>query len=208
MISLNHMKNKILFLVLVSLLALPNLSFAENNASSTKKETEKRETIRDEIEAKKESLKNSVEERRQNAEDKIKERMDQFVQNVKNRYEAAISRLGILADRIDSRIAKIEKQNTLKETSESTDLSKAKELMVVAREKIEIAKISITDIASTTITTTNTSASTTKEILKQKFNIIKTQIKKAKEDIKTAHAALVDVVNSLKPGQNKEKIEN
>ena len=174
-----------LLLVLVSLLALPNLSFAET----------KKETIKDEIEAKRESIKNSVEERRQNAVDKIKERVDQFVQNVVNRYEAAISRLEKLADRIDSRIAKME--------ADKIDVTKAKELMVKAKAKIEIAKTSIIGI-----TTTISTNATTTALMKEEFKIIKTQVEKAKEDIKTAHAVLVDVVKNLKPGQNKLETEN
>lgn len=192
------MKNKILLLSLVSLLALPNLSLAETNASTTK-----RDTIRDEIENKREMLKNSVEERRQNAVEKIKERVDQFVQNVVNRYEAAVNRLEKLGERIDSRIAKMEKQNTLKETSDSTDLSKAKELMVIARTKIEIAKTSIAGITATVSANATTTA-----LMKEEFKTMKTQVEKAKEDIKVAHVALVDVVKNLKPGQNKLETEN
>ena len=194
------MRNKILLLVLVSLMILPNLSLAESTASSTKnKETEAKEikTIKDKIDAQKESLKNAVEERKQNILGKMKEKIDKFVQNMLERFDAATNRLEKIADRINSRITKME--------AKSVDVSKAKELLTTARTKIDIAKISAAGIASTT---NIYSLSTTTEVIREDFKAVKTQIEKAKEDIKTAHAALVDVINNLKPGQNKEKVEN
>lgn len=217
-----RIENKILFLVLVSLLALPSLSFAEPCTADVKVcsdgsyvsrsgpscefgscptktegvgtkvdlEKKKRETIKDEIEAKRESIKNSVEERRQNATNKIKERIDQFVQNIVDRYEAAVNRLEKLAERIDSRISKME--------ADKIDVKKAKELMVTAKSKIATAKTSIASIT----TTIGTNATTT-ALMKEEFKAIKIQVEKAKEDIKAAHQALIKVVENLKPGKNK-----
>jgi len=185
------MKNKLsLVLISISLVALPNLSLAQTNASAIKS------TIKSEIDAQKAALKNSVEEAKQNATDKIKTQIDQFVQNIINRFDAATARLGKLADRIDSRMAKMEAQKI--------DVSKAKSLMVVARVKLETARISVisislpADVASSTVSSTIAS-------LREDFKIVKTQIEKAKTDIKAAQAALVDVVNSLKPGDEKLK---
>ncbi len=180
--KIKYMKNKLLLLIVISLMILPSLSFAETN----------KETIKSEIDAKKESIKNSVEERRQNAVNKIKERINKFVENVVARYEAATNRLETLADRIESRITKIESRNI--------DVIEAKELLTVARSKIETAKISVANIASTT--SISSLASTTGAI-KKEFEDIKTQMERAKEDIKIAHAALVNVVENLKPGDNK-----
>ncbi len=187
------MKNKLLLFFAVTVLAvLPNLSLA---ASTTPKET-----IKDKIESKKEEIKNNIEERKQNATNQIELRLNQFVGNVIERFNAATSRLDILVQRIDSRITKMEAQNI--------DTTKAKEILVVAKAKIETAKI---DIALVTLNTNPSAssgqvASTTVSALKEAFGITKTQIAKAKQDLKDAHAALVDVVNSLKPGNN--KLEN
>ena len=190
------MKNKLLLSgVIIMLMVLPVVSFAETSTSSAN--VEKGSTIRDKIEAKKEALKNSVEERRQNALNKIIERVNQFVQNIIERFDAATNRLEKLADRINSRITKMEARNV--------DVAKAKELLAAAKAKIETAKISVTGIAGATI---DTSLSTTTVAVKKDFGIIKTKIEKAKEDIKAAHAALVEVVNNLKPGQNKLEKEN
>ncbi|MFH0804027.1 MAG: hypothetical protein V1896_00275 [Candidatus Zambryskibacteria bacterium] len=210
----NGVKNKsLLILVIVSLLILPGLSFAQSTASgNTESEdggkAKEVRTIKDEIENKKQilrqemasrtdAIKSSVQERRQNAVDKVIERINQFVSNIIKRYDAATNRLEILADRIDSRITKIESGNI--------DVSKAKELLTVARAKIEIAKAGVNDIASTT---SNTTFGSTTATVKKDFEVIKIQIEKAKEDIRVAHAALIDVVENLKPGQNKLEKEN
>lgn len=198
------MKKKLLFFVLVSLLVMPSLSFAETSTSTSVKEKnevkkekveQKRETIKDEIEAKKEALKNSIEERRQNALDKIKERVDKFVQNMTERFNAAIERLDTLASRIDSRIAKLKEAKI--------DATKAERLMATAKTKITVAKTSVSGLTGAISDTASTTAS-----VKEEFKAIKDQIEKAKNDIKAAHAALVDVVNNLKPGQEKlDKLE-
>lgn len=209
------MKNKLLLsLVAISLMALPNSSFAlsttsddskmrkevrieemERNRENIKNEIEeKREALKQRVEQKREEIKNSVEERKQNAADKIIERVNQFAINIINRYEAAVNRLEILADRIEFRMAKIEER--------SIDVSEAKDLMAVAKTKIEIARASVLDIASTT---NDTTFGTTTVAVREDYEVIKTQMRKAKDDIKAAHAALIDVVNSLKPGNNKLK---
>jgi hypothetical protein len=186
------MKNKLLlFLVLVSLTVLPILSFAETSTSTVRK------TIGDEIEAR--NIKASVQEIKQNAIDKIKAITNRFIQNVIERFDAGINRLEKLSGRINSRMVKME--------ANGTDITKAKELLAIANTKIEVAKTSIAAIApdiESVATSTTISTSTLKEGLK----IIKTQIAKAKEDIGVAHAALVDVVNSLKLGNNKLKNSN
>jgi exonuclease VII small subunit len=184
-------------LVAISLIALPNLSLAETNVSTTSKANpEKRNVIKAAIDTKQEAIKNSVEEMRHNAIVKIEERVGQFVQTVIDRYNAATARLEKLADRIDSRIAKME--------AAKIDVSKAKELMTVARVKIETARVSIvlinlpTSVASSTTSTTIAS-------LKEDYKTSKTQIDKAKTDLKAAQAVLVDIINNLKPGDKKLK---
>ena len=196
------MKNKLLLSVTTIILCvLPVISLAETSTSTDhqdrkttiKEEVEaKKETIKQNLQTKKEEIKNSVEKTRQNATNKIVDRINQFVQNIITRYEAAINRLETLSARIDSRITKMEDKNI--------DVTIGKDLLAIARTKIETAKISTAGIASTT---DNMIFGTTTAAVKENFQAIKTQIEKAKEDIKAAHAALVDVVSSLKPGDNK-----
>lgn len=200
-------KTKFLVLtILAVVLMLPVSSFADSATSSNNRETikneieNKKEALKQEMEQKKEAVKNSVGEIRQNATDKITERVNQFVEKMIERFNAATNRLDLLVKRIESRITKIESKNI--------DESKAKELLATAKIKIEAAKSSISLVTfQTNITSAaaSTTASTTAAAIKNAFKITKTQIEKAKQDLKDAHAALIDVVNSLKPGDNKLK---
>jgi len=180
---------------MIVFVVLPVISLAETATSSANKE--KDNIIKTEIDAQKESIKNSVQERRQGALDKIKEEVDRFIQNVIERFTAADNRLIKLADRIDSRIEKLQTANI--SVSTSTDL------MIIARAKINEATTSVASIVSKT---KDVSTETTMTTIREEFKTIKAQIETAKEKIKIAHAALVDVVNSLKPGQNKMDKEN
>jgi hypothetical protein len=174
---------------------LPVISFAETATSNTNKE--KNNIIKTEIDAQKESIKNSAEERRLGALDKIKGVVDQFIQNVFERFTAADNRLIKLADRIDSRIGKLQ--------AAKINVSTSTDLMIIARARIDDATTSVATILSKT---GDISPKTTMATIKEEFKTIKAQIETAKEKIKIAHAALVDVVNSLKPGQNKLDKEN
>jgi len=82
------------------------------------------------------------------------------------------------------------------------DVKKAKELLVVAKIKIETAKTSALGISLESQVVASSTATSTAAI-KVDFENIKNQIETAKTDVKTAHAALVDVIVNLKPGQNK-----
>src|SRR3989344_4298661 len=233
------MRNKLLLLMIASLIALPNLSLAESDYPDNGRTEQNRETIRDEIETKREALKqemeqkreeiknrteeereslknrieerreelkqnleerreelkNEIEERKQNATDKITERVNQFVTKIIERFNTAANRLDILVIRIESRIEKIEARDI--------DTTEAKGLLVIAKEKIDTAKTSISLITLPEIT--EDTASTTASSIKKAFETTKIQIEQAKKDLKAAHTALVDVINSLKPGNNKLK---
>lgn len=185
-------KEKMFLFLIISLLISPNLSLAQNSDTTNSK----RATIKEQLEAKKEEIKSSVAERRENVANKIQERAFNFVEKVKERLEAAINRLEVLAQRIESRITK------MKEAGIST--TEAEKLLKIAKDKINKAEENVSLISLTTDLPTTTS-STTSEILRSAFATSKSQIEQAKKDLKSAHAALVDVINSLKPGYNKLK---
>lgn len=156
---------------------------------------QKRENIKDQIETKREEIKDKMEERRETALSVIKERLDKFSENVVKRFNAAIERLETLANRIDSRIAKMEE--------EGLDVLNAKELLSIAEVKIETAKTSTAGISlesQAVVSDSDTSSTTT---IKANFDTLRRQIETAKTDIKAAHTALVDVINTLKPGLRK-----
>lgn len=199
------MKNKLLFFALTSLLVVPVLSIAQTTTKN-RTESEERGTIKNQLDAKKEELKQEMKQKREELGDNIQERkhnaiakmegkVNKFVQNVIERNNAAIERFTKLADRIDSRIAKLD--------ANKIDTTKAKSLMVTARAKIETAKASIALIKLPSTVAASTTASTTVSMLKEAFQTVQKQIEKAKTDLKAAHAALVNVIENIKPGQEK-----
>lgn len=200
--------------MLISLLTIPNFSFAQSSTDNTEDNNQtqaeqKKETIRDRIETRKEevkqdvaskteAIKNSVQERKQTITDKMEEQVNKFTERLRERYDAAVNRLDVLTLRIESRIAKIK--------AVDIDVSEAEELLIDAKDKIATAKASIALIGTPETTTTDSTTSTdssTVNALKNSFGETRAQVAKAKEDLKEAHAALVDVINGLKPGQNK-----
>ena len=123
--------------------------------------------------------------------EKSKERIRTYASLMVNRFEAAVERLNILSERIDGRIIKLE--------AEGIDVRQAKDLMATAKSKIVTAKTEVQHIESalTMILTSDTP--------REALNSAKKLIDTTRDSVKSAHAALVDVVNSLKPGQNRDK---
>jgi len=193
------MRNKLLISFIVLVLITPYISSAqsptkerevERNRDMSSSTEPKRETIRNKIEEKRGEMASSTAERMQNVFGNISNRVQKFMQTQKERFEAATNRLEKLASRIEARIAKIE--------AAGTDESESKDLLDEAKAKIETAKTSITLIVFPSVSDSSSSASTTAELMKEAFQTTKEQIAEAKEDLKVAHAALVDVINSLK----------
>lgn len=168
----------------------------QEERSSLKAEMDqKKEDIKNEVEQKKADIKNQMEERRTSAVEAVKDRLNKFIDNVVERFDAAIERLSKIADRLDSRMTKME--------ADGIDVSKAKDLMSVARIKIETAKTSISEISLQTQIVASSTATTTAEV-KASFDGIRSSIEKAKNDVKAVRAALSDVISNLKPGLNKQ----
>lgn len=167
----------------------------ETKREALKEEIEKRrEEMKKELEDRKENIRGEVEKRREENLQKIQEKASKFIKNVLERYEAAIERIEKLASRIETRITKME--------SDQIDVKKAKELMLIAKVKIETAKTSVAGV-KLDAELVSTSTATTTSAFKADFQKFRTQLENAKKDIKAAHAALVEVINNLKPGLNK-----
>jgi len=186
---------KYLFVTILSIMLLsPVLTLAQTLSNNKNTLQEK---ISEEMKQKKENATNSIETKTQNITYKVKERANQFMQIIKLRFDAAVNRLDGLASRIESRIEKMKAENI--------NTKEAEALLVTTKEKIETAKESISLITVSTKEFASTTASTTIDSIKEAFVTTKNQIENAKQSLKEAQAALVDVVNSLKPGDNKMK---
>jgi chromosome segregation ATPase len=159
--------------------------------ASAKASTTPIKTLKEKVEAKRDEVKNKIEERKDDARERIETRFAKFMAKVVERLNAAAGRFDKITLRIESRLTKLE--------DEGADESKARALLITAKQKLDIARISINNVniaASSTI-----SASTT---LKMNYPAIKNVVEKAKDDLKATQAALVDVIRNIKPGKNKD----
>jgi hypothetical protein len=128
-----------------------------------------------------------LEEKKSEIKDKQMERVVKFSHQMIRVHKAAVDRLAKLADRIDSRITKIEAEKNVK-----LDQSKAK--LAEARVKIAAAQTYVVGMEAqvTTITATGTAQSALESVR----GIFAT----SRENLKSAHQALVDVISSIKLG--------
>lgn len=151
----------------------------ERNDLREKASTTTRAEVRANNEARKIELRAEFKKRHE-------ERLKEFVGKVVGHLERAVERLTAIAEKIESRIEKF------KEKGIETTGVEAK--LVVARGMISLALTSIDAISLVTVSSNDPRGS---------LETLRVAINEARSAIKAAHSALVDVVNSLKPGQNK-----
>lgn len=135
------------------------------------------DTRKAEIEQKKEDIKQKLSERRQQVITAYGERMEK-------RLYAALDRLSKLADRIDSRVAKLDPKKF--------DTTTATNKIAEARAQIEILK---TEIAALS---TSLEEVTVSDDPQSTFAATKTDIEAVKNKIKAVHTLLVEAVASLR----------
>lgn len=111
---------------------------------------------------------------------------------MKRRFTAAIGRLENIADRIETRIEKIE-------DATDTDLSDARDYLSDAREHINTAEDLLDDAGTSTAASLFDNASTT---LGNRFGILRELFADAKEELQAARALLSDALRSM--GQSRD----
>lgn len=158
-------------------------------ASTTRAQVkEKIEDRRGEIKDKRDELKSQVKEKRMMMFKKQSER-------VLHRLEAALERLTNIAGRIDSRITKLGEKGV--------DVSKAKADMIIAKTKIEAARVKLSEAKVAILAIINDTAVTTDGSAEEaargaKMKLIQEQAHAVQEALKEAHKALVLAVTDLK----------
>jgi len=166
-----------------------------DNATSTK--------VREEAKERKEERQENVQEKRKDLEarrDELKvevsskrmELVKKFAAKMIKVHQAAVNRLIKLADRIDSRIKKFE-------TNKNVNLSDAKAKLVTARAKITTAQNYINTLPGLVSTSTATGTPTVVLQTVKGYFII------SRDNLKAAHASLVDVISSIKLGMHLDK---
>lgn len=148
----------------------------------------KREELKQELQKKQEEFRAKVEERKTELKKKLgverAKNIDAFFSRMAEKFEDAIKRLNDLSDRIESRLNDSE--------ASGKDVSAARAKLAGAREKITVAQTSL-DGARASYTSAVQS-----DDFKGAFARVRTVVSGVKEKVKDAHAALVDVVTSLK----------
>lgn len=150
------------------------------------------EQRRQELEQQAQDRRQALEQRRQETASSTKARVDQRRQDVIKAYadrmttrlNAAIDRQSKLADRIASRIQKIQ-------TSQNIDLSDATALLAQARAQIGVAQAAVTNIS---VSVDETLAASDP---KQAFQNVITATQEAVQSIQDVHQAFVAVVTKL-----------
>ncbi|HEY4498467.1 MAG TPA: hypothetical protein VJH94_00205 [Candidatus Paceibacterota bacterium] len=153
------------------------------NTTGTPREKmqEKREEVKTNIQEKRADVKNRLEDKRKNL---IRSYSERIVKNLTQTLE----RLENIANRLSTRLDKL--------VGEGVSVTEARTKLAVAKTKIEEATTAVGTI-KTFVETMLAS-----EDPKAAFEQVKEAIEQAHEKVRAAHAALVDVINSIKPGLN------
>ncbi len=159
----------------------------------------KREALQAELKAKRDAAATAMKLKRQEFEQKAKERVEnlkkklgeerakrveQLFNNMARKFESAIDRLNKTADRIDA---------LLKKASDSgKDVFQQTNMLKTARDKIAAVETALND-AKAQFGAMSQSTDT-----KTAFNKVKELVRGVEQKVKEAHAALTDVIKSIK----------
>lgn len=149
------------------------------------------EETRANIEARREELKKAAEEKRADIKQRLDERRQEnikrFASQMFDRFDAAIARLNTLADRIESRINKLEELGQ--------DVAEYRALLDEGRAKIELA------IEAQAAAETSVDEIVISDDPKSSFEKCRGFTKEVVQALKAAHQALVDVIEAMKATQ-------
>lgn len=149
---------------------------------------EEREQIREEAKEKRGELREEVKKQREEIKLKVAEqiarRVREHFDRMLKRFDAAIERLEKLADRIESRLDKAA-ENGKEVTTLRAKLDTARVKIAEAQTALDEAVVKFEEILGM-------------DNPREAFKEVQTIMNNAKDKIKAAHAALVDVINSLK----------
>ncbi len=155
--------------------------FASSTSANLK---DRRDLLRTTIQQRKDETKQFIEQKLSLLQENTQARIGAMVDATSQRLNREANRLSTIADRLDSRISKMDTANM------STD--KAKQLLADARIKIKTAQDDLTLVATVKA---NVLASDTP---KERFGEIRDAVGVVKDDLKAAKKALQDVVAEIK----------
>lgn len=146
-----------------------------------------RERMGERREARRAEMETRRDERRETLRDAARARVHAFMERMLRRFDAAIQRLRNLADRVGSRIEKLEMQRHA-----GWDLTNAKELLATARVEIDAAAATLVAIRA------NLEAAVAEDDPRAAFEAIHEAIGEAKDAVRKAHRALVEAIVAIR----------
>lgn len=159
---------------------------------------EKREALHKELQDKRKAFEQEAKARKEELKKKLgekkAERIEQFFKKMVEKFEAAIGRLDKLADRIEARLNKAAERGK--------DVAVLREKLKTARAKIDEARTALQDARA------KYAEAVKDPDFKIAFAKVREVVDGVAKKVKEAHAALVDVINSLKGiGEEEKKAE-
>lgn len=154
------------------------------SSSTVAAREEKREEMRDKLEAKKEEVKTRIEAAREKAKEKFGEAVQKAVGNIADRMTKAGEHLTSIASRIDSRIKEYE--------AKGKDMSISIGLLATARTDIAAAQDKITAVGSAL------SAALAASSPKEQMPTVRAAVKAAEEALKKAKESLQKTLESVR----------
>lgn len=188
--------------------ALAHIAGATTTATTSHMENGRAQEAREKMMEKREDRMENREERMEKREERMENKEERMASTTAQREEkrdakilaytekmverltAALDRIDRLTERVSSRIAKF--------SASGANTVKASQLLVVAKEKAVKARAEVAKVMPAVIVAL--AGDTPKESFKDAREVIKTAV----EAIKSAHAALVDVIEELK-GKKSDK---
>ena len=158
--------------------------------------TDKAEQIKEKFSSTSASLKKFKNDFQNAAEIRIGKKLNEQKLKVANPFESAMQNLKDLISRIQSRLSKM--------VADNIDTSLSTQLLETAQTKITVAETELTNLENLLAQDIPSATSTMNTQRKIVLQNIKTQSDKAKNAIKAAHQAIIDIVASLKAEQPKE----
>lgn len=143
-----------------------------------------RERMSERREAHRATMDERRDERREAVTDAARARVRAFMERMLRRFDAAIQRLRNLADRVGTRIEKLE--------TNKNDLGHAKELLGAARVEIDAAAATLAAIRA------NLESAVAEENPHGAFEAIHESLAEAKEAVRAAHRALIETIVAIR----------
>lgn len=148
---------------------------------------EKRDQLKQQAQNRQNQLQEKRQELKRKLHDRQAERVTAFSKRMLDRFEAAVKRLDNLSARISARLDKLSSGGKHDVSVYRSALDAAKAKIDSARSRLQEARTSLDMIVPS-------------ENPKTQFEDARAKLNAVKDEIKAAHAALVDAINSIKEG--------